>query len=107
VPSSGITGVGTSGDAPVQVITPAQLAGGNYNLVTIVNTGSVVGFYCLLGSPALSPIDPTQWNYLTAAVGGVPGGKYVTPIRMGLGGAVWLMRVPSSSDLSGVFISVE
>jgi hypothetical protein len=94
VPSNGLSGQGTSGAGAVVAITSAQLAGGTWFNLSLMNVGANPGFLSLDGGITLIYFPGSMTNPLV-----------LTNLRLSLNDEVTIQRA-SSSDLSDVFVAV-
>lgn len=91
--SSGTTAIATSGAGNVTLVTVP--AGGMYNRLVIVNTGTVAGFFSLDGG--------NTWGYISAGNATVAGGAE----WYGKASSSVVMKRLGGSDMTGVFAYVE
>lgn len=98
MPSSGLTALTTSSDTAVVAIAKSALVAAPYYNLIIINEGTVEGFYSIDSG--------TTWHRLTAAVSSTPGGVFLNNFPIDGTQSIQIKRIPSGSNLSGVFVSV-
>lgn len=94
MPSNGLSGQGTTGSAAVVAITSAQLAGGTWFNLSLINVGANPGFLSLDGGVTLIYFPGSMTTPLV-----------LTNLRLSLNDEVTIQRA-TSSDLSDCFIAV-
>lgn len=87
--SSGATAVATTDDTPVIV---KDFGANTMREVTIINEGSVAGFFCLNGNSSVA----ADWSRL-------PAGPSSITIRLADKVNLYVKRVPSGSNVTGVW----
>jgi hypothetical protein len=93
--TSGLTAVATVSDTEVTALT---VSGGRINQVTIINEGSVAGFFQVNGDG-----DSGEWCRLPAGPSAVTNTYKETISSL----VVKVKRVASGSNLSGVYVAAR